>query len=248
MPTAARVLLVGATSAIAVHLARGLATRGASLYLTGRDPARLDAIVADLRVRGATQVVVDTLDLRDNEALTGLAARAAAALDGLDTVVVAAGTLPDQTAIDADPALLVDAMQVNATGAMLVLGAAAAHFEQQGHGLLVAIGSVAGDRGRAVNAVYGAAKGALEIYLSGLRQRLRRRGVGVLLVKPGFVDTPMTAGFKKTALWATPQRVAQDILRAMDRGRSVLYTPWFWRWIMLIIRHVPEAVFVRMKF
>jgi decaprenylphospho-beta-D-erythro-pentofuranosid-2-ulose 2-reductase len=248
MPTASRVLLVGATSAIAVHLARGLAAQGASLYLTGRDLARLDAIVADLRVRGAAQIVTETLDLRDTDALTGVAARAAAALGGLDTAIVAAGTLPDQTAIDADPALLLDAMQINATGAMLVLGAAAARFEQQGHGRLVAIGSVAGDRGRAVNAVYGAAKGALEIYSSGLRQRLRRRGVGVLLVKPGFVDTPMTASFKKGALWATPETVAADILRAMDRGRSVVYTPWFWRWIMLIIRHIPEAVFVRLSF
>jgi decaprenylphospho-beta-D-erythro-pentofuranosid-2-ulose 2-reductase len=107
---------------------------------------------------------------------------------------------------------------------------------------------VAGDRGRATNYAYGAAKGALEIFMSGLRQRLHPSGVQVLLVKPGFVDTPMTADFPKGPLWASPERVAQDIVRAMAKGRSVIYTPWFWRWIMLIIRHLPERLFVRLRF
>jgi short-subunit dehydrogenase len=139
-------------------------------------------------------------------------------------------------------------MEVNAVSAMVVLNETAAFFEQQGHGQIVAIGSVAGDRGRATNAAYGAAKGAVEVFMSGLRQRLHNCGVQVLLVKPGFVDTPMTADFAKGPLWASPERVAKDIVRAMEKGRSVIYTPWYWRWIMLIIRHIPESIFVRLRF
>lgn len=248
MSSLTRILLVGATSAIAEHLARRLASRGASLYLTGRDGGRLARIAEDLRVRGAGEVAVEVLDLHADDALPGLPERAATALGGLDTVIVAAGLLPDQAAVNTDGALLRAAMLINATAPMLLLNAAAARFEQQGHGQLVAIGSVAGDRGRAVNTAYGAAKGALEIYLSGLRQRLQPQGVKVLLVKPGFVDTPMTASFSKGPLWAAPERVAADILRALERGRAVTYTPWFWRWIMLVIRQLPEALFVRLRF
>ncbi|WP_295454192.1 SDR family oxidoreductase [uncultured Thiodictyon sp.] len=248
MKRASSVLVLGATSAIAEHLARHLAARGASLYLTGRSGERLTVIAADLRIRGAAEVAIEQLDVIDRPALNGIVARAAQALGSLDTVLFAAGLLPDQTQVETDPALLRLTLEVNAISAMVVLNAAAAYFERQGHGQLVAIGSVAGDRGRAANDAYGAAKGALEIFMSGLRQRLHKSGVQVLLVKPGFVDTPMTAGFAKGPLWASPERVAQDIVRAMDRGRSVIYTPWFWRGIMLIIRHLPERLFVRLRF
>ena len=205
-------------------------------------------IAADLRVRGARQVEIESLDVTDARALNGLVARAAAALGGLDTLIVAAGVLPDQHEINTDANRLRETFEVNAIGPMAILNEAAAYFEQQGHGQIVAIGSVAGDRGRATNYAYGAAKGALEIFLSGLRQRLHGRGIQVLLVKPGFVDTPMTADFAKGPLWASPERVARDIVRALERGRSVIYTPWYWRWIMLIIRHLPEPIFTRLRF
>jgi hypothetical protein len=243
-----RWLLVSAGSAIGEQLARRLAAEGDLLHLTGRDPERLERIAADLRVRGAPRVTVEALDVRDAAALGGLIERATAALGGLDGVVYIAGQLPDQAAVDRDPALIREVMEVNALAAMELLGRAALHFEAQQQGLIVAIGSVAGDRGRAVNAAYGAAKGALEIFLSGLRQRLARQGVAVLLIKPGFVDTPMTASFKKGALWASPERVAMEIHEAMRQRRAVLYTPWFWRWILLIIRLIPEPIFVRLRF
>ncbi|WP_295394500.1 SDR family oxidoreductase [uncultured Thiodictyon sp.] len=243
-----QVLIVGGTSAIGEQVARRLAVRGAMLYLTGRDGGRLASIADDLRVRGAARVAPEGLDLTHGPALAGLVSRAAQALVGLDTVLFAAGLLPDQARVNKDANLLRETLAVNATGAMVVLNEAAAYFEQQGHGQIVAIGSVAGDRGRATNYAYGAAKGALEIFMSGLRQRLQGRGVQVLLVKPGFVDTPMTADFAKGPLWASPERVTKDIVRAMERGRSVIYTPWFWRWIMLIIRHLPERLFVRLRF
>jgi decaprenylphospho-beta-D-erythro-pentofuranosid-2-ulose 2-reductase len=243
-----RIFILGTNSAIAERLARHFAAQGAALYLTGRDTGRLEAIAADLRVRGAARVEFERLDVTEAAALAGVVARAAAALGGLDTVIVAAGLLPDQTRVNADADLLRETLEVNAVSPMVVLNAAAAFFEQQGHGQLVAIGSVAGDRGRAVNYAYGTAKGALEIFMSGLRQRLHGRGVRVLLVKPGFVDTPMTADFAKGPLWASPERVAQDLVKAMEKGRAVIYTPWFWRWILLIIRSIPERLFVRLRF
>jgi decaprenylphospho-beta-D-erythro-pentofuranosid-2-ulose 2-reductase len=243
-----RILIIGANSAIAEQLARRLESNGAACYLTGRDTDRLERIAADLRVRGAGQIEIESLDITDARALAGLVARAAEGLGGLDAVIVAAGLLPDQAKVNADAKRLRETFEVNALGAMVILNEAAANFEQQGHGQIVAIGSVAGDRGRATNYAYGAAKGALEIFMSGLRQRLHPSGIQVLLVKPGFVDTPMTADFPKGPLWASPERVAQDIIRAMAKGRSVIYTPWFWRWIMLIIRHLPERLFVRLRF
>lgn len=243
-----RILIIGATSAIAESFARQLAFKGTACHLTGRDTTRLEIIATDLRVRGAGQIEIESLDITDTRALDGLVARAADGLGGLDAVIVAAGLLPDHAKVNTDASRLRETFEVNALGTMVILNEAAAYFENQGHGQIVAIGSVAGDRGRATNYAYGAAKGALEIFMSGLRQRLHPSGVQVLLVKPGFVDTPMTADFPKGPLWASPERVAQDIVRAMAKGRSVIYTPWFWRWIMLIIRHLPERLFVRLRF
>ncbi|MGB4335902.1 MAG: SDR family oxidoreductase [Chromatiaceae bacterium] len=243
-----RYLIISSTSAIAEQIGRILAGPGAALYLTGRDPNRLKTLVEDLQVRGALQTNTEQLDVMDTANLAGLIRRAATSLGGLDAVICAAGLLPDQTQVNSDTDLLRQTLEVNALSAMIVLNEAAAFFEQQGHGQIVAIGSVAGDRGRATNYAYGAAKGALEIFMSGLRQRLHKSGVQVLLVKPGFVDTPMTADFPKGPLWASPERVAQDIVRAMAKGRAVIYTPWFWRWIMLIVRHLPERLFVRLRF
>ena len=120
-------------------------------------------------------------------------------------------------------------------------------FEAQGRGVIAVISSVAGDRGRQSNYVYGTAKAAVTAFTSGLRQRLYPKGVRVVTIKPGFVSTPMTTAFKKGALWATPASVAADIVRAMDHGTAVIYTPWFWRPIMWIIRSVPETVFRRLK-
>jgi decaprenylphospho-beta-D-erythro-pentofuranosid-2-ulose 2-reductase len=239
---------MGGTSAIAEQVMRLLAAHSAGFYITARNKGRLTDIAADLAVRGAIRVEVESLDVTDAAQLEGIVVRAGEALGGLDAVLFAAGLLPGQAVATNSAMLVHQVMAVNATSAMVVLSQAADFFERQGQGQIVAIGSVAGDRGRATNYLYGAAKGALEIYLSGLRQRLQGTGVRVLLVKPGFVDTPMTATFDKGRLWATPERVARDIVRAMDQGRSAIYTPWFWRWIMLVIRHIPERIFVRLKF
>lgn len=244
----ARVALFGATSAIAEACARRYAQRGARLCLIGRDRERLESIAADLRVRGASEVVVLIADLSETQALPEVVAQTWAHWQGIDLVLLAHGSLPDQARCERDSTYALQQLQLNASAPIALLLELATRFEAQGSGTLAAIGSVAGDRGRASNGLYGSAKAALETALSALRQRLLRSGVTVLLIKPGWVDTPMTAAFSKGPLWASPERVAGDIVSALDRRRRVIYTPWFWWPIAAAIRALPEFVFQRLRF
>src|SRR5699024_848634 len=160
---------------------------------------------------------------------------AEAALGGFDMVLVAYGTLPDQTACQADAARAVAAWHTNAVSVMALVTEIANRFERNGRGLVAVISSVAGDRGRASNYVYGSAKAALNVFLDGLRHRLFASGVQVLTIRPGMVDTPMTADFDKGPLFARPEKVAADIYQAMRRRKAICYTPGFWRLVMLVI-------------
>lgn len=243
-----KILIVGATSAIAEACARRWAERGDALFLLGRDGQRLHTIADDLRVRGAAEVGVAVLDVNDVEEHEAAIEAGRVAMGGIDVALIAHGTLPDQAACDRDARLALAGFHTNASSTLALMQRLAALLESQGEGHLAVISSVAGDRGRASNAVYGAAKAAVSAYASALRQRLGRRGINVLTIKPGFVDTPMTAGFTKGAIWATPDRVARGIVRAIDRGRSVVYLPWFWRPVMVVIGLLPEFIFRRMKF
>jgi decaprenylphospho-beta-D-erythro-pentofuranosid-2-ulose 2-reductase len=240
-----RVLIMGATSAIAQSTARLLAARADSLYLVGRRADSLEASAADLKVRGAPQVGFEVLDANDLPSLQLMLARATEALGGLDTVLIAHGTLSNQKACEASPQLTVQELTTNAISTVALLTSVAQQFEQRRAGTIVVISSVAGDRGRASNYVYGSAKALVTAFLSGLRQRLSKCGVTVITVKPGFVDTPMTAALPKGALWAKPQGIAAGIVRAMDRSAAVVYLPGFWRPIMMIIRAIPERIFTR---
>jgi short-subunit dehydrogenase len=242
-----RILIIGATSAIAEATARRFAARGDALFLAGRSAERLQAIAADLSVRGAPRVDSMQFDARSFEQLTPLLQAATATLGGLDAALIAHGTLSDQRECQQSVQLLREEFDVNALSAMALCTVLANQFEAQGRGVIAVISSVAGDRGRQSNYVYGAAKAAVSAFTSGLRQRLYPKGVRVVTIKPGFVSTPMTAAFKKGALWAAPDSVAADIVRAMDRGTAVIYTPWFWRAIMFVIRSVPETIFRRLK-
>ena len=248
MAEAPRVLVIGATSAIAQAVARVYARRGARLVIVGRDATKLEAVRADLAARGAAQAHAIVADLADVERHAAIVDEAAAALAGIDVALVAHGVLPDQARCAVSFADARRALDLNFTSAASVAHELANRFEKSRHGTLAVIGSVAGDRGRQSNYVYGAAKGALAIYLQGLRPRLHGSGVKVLTIKPGFVDTPMTAAFPKGPLWASPEAVARGIVRAIDRGASgEIYVPGFWRLIMAIIRAVPEKLFVRTK-
>ena len=242
------VLVFGATSAIAHATARRLVERGCQVFAVGRNEDKLAAVLADLRVRGGPgrNIAGVRADLDDLASYGALYAAAKQELGSIDVVLIAHGSLPDQKACEASPEALLAALHTNATSAIVLASMAAEHVADGG--TIAAIGSVAGDRGRQSNYVYGAAKGMLALFLQGLRNRLAGRGIQVLTIKPGFVDTPMTAGFeRKGLLWASPDRVAAGIVRAIERRRDVVYLPWFWRPIMLVIQHVPERVFKRLS-
>lgn len=242
-----RVVIVGATSAIAERVARLLAARGTALYLVGRDSARVEAIAADLRVRGSPLTHCEAMDVNDTSAHVPMLDRADERLGGFDTVLIAHGTLSDQVACQQSVTLTMQELATNALSVIALLTPIANRFEARRAGTIAVISSVAGDRGRQSNYVYGGAKALVSAFLSGLRQRLNKAGVSVVTIKPGFVDTPMTAAFKKGPLWASPAQAAAGIVRAMDRKVNVAYVPGFWRAIMLVIRAVPEGVFVRLK-
>jgi decaprenylphospho-beta-D-erythro-pentofuranosid-2-ulose 2-reductase len=242
-----KVLVLGATSAIAQATVRLLAARGAALYLVGRNAANLEAVAKDAATRGASKVVHQALDLDDTAAHEALVERASQALGGLDAALIAHGVLGEQKACERSWAEAEKVLRTNFLSAASLLTALANRFEAQKAGTLVVISSVAGDRGRQSNYVYGASKGALNVFLQGLRNRLARSGVAVVTVKPGFVDTPMTAHLPKNKLFASPEKVARGLLRAADKRKDEVYVPGFWALIMLIIRSIPEGVFKRMK-
>lgn len=244
---AKRILIIGATSTIAEAFARIAAADSASLYLLARDLTRAQAIAQDLALRGAASVAAAQLDVTDTTAHAGVLDAAWTALGGVDIALVAHGTLPDQARCNADTDYALREFEVNATATIALAMRVANKLQAQGGGTLAVISSVAGDRGRASNALYGSAKAAVSACLSGLRQRLHASGVNVLTIKPGFVDTPMTADFRKGLLWAKPEQVARGIMRAIQRRRSVVYLPWFWRPIMFVIRCLPEPLFRRVK-
>lgn len=241
-----RVLIVGATSGIAVEVARAYAERKATLLLTGRNSARLGAVADDLRVRGAVAVETAVLDVIERAAHPAIVEWAFAS-GGLDVALLAHGLLPDQTACQTDAEAAVEALDVNFTATVALLTHLANRFEAQRHGTIAVITSVAGDRGRRSNYVYGSAKGGLGIFVQGLRQRLYPAGVTVVTLKPGFVDTPMTAGVPKNALFSSARRAGRAIHRALEAGRTVAYVPWFWRPIMAMITALPESVFKRLR-
>jgi decaprenylphospho-beta-D-erythro-pentofuranosid-2-ulose 2-reductase len=240
-------LIIGATSAIAEATARLLAERGGSLYLVGRNGARLEAIAADLTVRGAASVATEAMDLNTFALHEPMMERAFAALGRVDSVLIAHGTLSDQRACEGSPAQALAEISTNALSVVALLTLLANRFEAERRGTIVVISSVAGDRGRASNYVYGSAKALVTTFCSGLRQRLSGVGVSVVTIKPGFVDTPMTRNFRKGLLWAKPGTVARGIVRAMDRRQGTVYLPVFWRPIMLAVRLIPEPLFARMR-
>ncbi|MCZ2497392.1 SDR family oxidoreductase [Xylophilus sp. Kf1] len=242
------ILIIGATSGMAEAVARRYAAPGVAFALVARDLDKLQVVRSDLQARGATEVHTLAWDARDPQALPALVASAWTALGSVDLALIAHGTLPDQARAESDLAYALEHYRLNGESAVACMLCLASRFEVQGHGVLAVIGSVAGDRGRGSNYLYGAAKASVDAFASGLRARLFKKGVHLLTIKPGFVATPMTAGLNLPArLTVGPNRVAADIQKAVAARRDVLYTPWFWSLIMWIIRNVPGPVFKRSK-
>lgn len=242
------IVIIGATSAVAQELAKLHAKAGDKLILCGRNSQMLEDIAADLKIRGAEIVEVISQDLVEFSEHGSLVEKVYSNMPHPWGVYLAHGTLPDQESCEDTYESTLKAIQDNALSQVSLLTLIANRMVESGSGRIATITSVAGDRGRQSNYVYGAAKGMLSIYLQGLRNRLQSKGVHVLTVKPGLIDTPMTADFeKKGLLWATPQKVASDIFRAMEKHRNVIYTPSFWWLIMVIIKHIPEPIFKKLR-
>jgi len=239
------VLILGATSDIAQALAYRYAQEGYNITLAARQVNRLDNLVSDVTIRHQVNVALVDFDALDFEShasfYEGLSSKP-------DVVICVFGYLGTQESAQTDFAEAKMIIDTNYTGAVSILNLVANDFERQKKGAIIGIGSVAGDRGRGSNYLYGSAKAGFTAYLSGLRNRLVKSGVQVLTVKPGFVRTKMTQNLKlPPVITATPEQVANDIYRANRSGRSVLYTRWMWQFIMLIIRHIPEFVFKRLS-
>lgn len=243
-----RIVIVGATSAIAEHCARlWVGATANELFLVGRDADKLGRVAADLRVRNPLAIIhTQTMDFADPQAIDA-AIRAIAATGHIDVALIAHGSLPDQSACETDLVANAEAVAINGSSPVLFAEAFAGVMSRAGGGKLSLIGSVAGDRGRKSNYVYGSAKGLIERYAQGLQHRLANSKVSVTLVKPGPTDTPMTAHMKRGgARLASVTDVARSIVDGTERGRAVVYAPGKWALIMLVIRHLPRVVFNRM--
>ncbi len=241
-----RVLIIGATSAIAIATAQRLLNAGDKVFLVGRNAHRLASVADDLRVRcnaTAHTAIMDVIEYGRHETLL---IEAHKLLDGIDIVLIAHGTLPSQSDCEKAFELTRNEFEINAIGTISLLTHLANYMESRRQGTIAVISSVAGDRGRQSNYVYGSAKGAITIFLQGLRNRLYNADVNVLTIKPGFIDTPMTANFDKGLLWARPEKVAVRICSAIMTGRNVVYVPPYWFLIMSIIKSIPEAIFKRL--
>ncbi|MGJ8586039.1 MAG: SDR family oxidoreductase [Marinosulfonomonas sp.] len=239
-------IILGATSSIARAFARRVAEKGDAVFLAGRDKEDLKNTASDCAERGAPLAEVVSFDARDPSGYAAIIKRLEKE-EGQINAAVFVGSMPEQSAIDEDPALIAGVINDNFTGPTQFLQALAPVMEARGGGTVVGVGSVAGDRGRLSNYVYGASKAGFHTYLSGLRNRLTRSGGHVVTVKPGMVDTAMTWGMDGLILVAPPEKVADDILKAVKKKKNVIYTPFFWRYIMMIIRSVPEPIFKKLS-
>ncbi|HTD54127.1 MAG TPA: SDR family oxidoreductase [Silvibacterium sp.] len=242
-----RILALGATSAIAEATLRLFAERGAQFYLVARNPQKLAAVAADLKTRGASAVATQVMDLDDTVAHPAMLEAAAKSLGTIDLALLAHGVLGDQEQAEKSYLVAESILGTNFMAPVSLITWLANYFEAGGQGTLAVISSVAGDRGRKSNYVYGASKGALTIFLDGVRNRIDRAGVHVLTIKPGFVATPMTAHLPQGPLFAQPSKVAAGILRAVEKRKDVVYVPGFWAIIMLIIRMIPRPIFKKLN-
>lgn len=242
-----KIAILGATSAIAHETAKHFAKDNAEFFLVGRSEGKLETIANDLKVRGAKRVDIFTSDLADLDRHQALMDEAVATLEQIDVLLIAHGTLGDQKLCEQSVAEMLKEFTNNCTSVLSLLTLFANHFEQQKRGTIAVISSVAGDRGRQSNYVYGTAKAAVTAFLQGLRGRLAKSGVHVLTIKPGLIDTPMTADLKKGPLMASARSVGEGIYKAIQHKKEVVYLPAFWLPIMLIVKSIPERVFKRLS-
>lgn len=246
MQTINNILVFGATSAICHEVLKLYATKGCKLFLTARNQQQLQAVADDLATRGATISGQDCFDYNDTSSISQTISEASESLGHIDLVLVAHGSLPDQREMELNIDYSVQSIHTNYVSSAAIALAAANYFEQQQVGTLAVISSVAGDRGRKSNYIYGASKGATNALLEGLQGRFANSNISIINIKPGMIDTPMTRSFKKGLLWSTPKAIAPSIYQAINKGTSCLYVPGYWRYIMWIIKLLPATILHRL--
>ncbi|WP_230659428.1 SDR family NAD(P)-dependent oxidoreductase [Psychrobacter sp. I-STPA10] len=245
-----RALVFGATSGIAQEIIKILITEGCSVYCVSRNINKHEALIKDLNVRKdiSQNIGGEVIDLNRIEEHENIIYRALDFLGEIDVVFMAQGVLPEHDKVIKEPAYVIDCINTNATNVIHLITIVTNVLLEQERGSIVVLSSVAGDRGRQSNYVYGCSKGMLSIFLQGLRNRLVNQNIHVMTVKPGFVDTEMTKDIQnKGILWAQPDSVARSIIKALKKKKDIVYIPWFWQWIMLIIKVIPEKIFKRLS-
>ena len=243
-----KVLVIGATSAIAKATARLYADRNAELFIIGRNEERLQELMCDLQIRSTGPVGRRVLDVTKQKEHEDAIEQAYDFLEHIDIALICHGSLPDQEACELDYEMAEKEITINGLSVVSLLTLLARKLKDQRHGILAVITSVAGDRGRQPNFVYGAAKSMVSTYLQGLRGKLHPFNVHVVDIRPGLVDSPMTAHFKKGLLWTAPELVATKIVNSIDSKSHTVYVPGYWRIIMAVLRSIPELLFKRIKF
>ena len=243
--TPKRILVLGATSGIAQACIRLWAARGDSLFLIARNADRLNAVAADANVRGAAHVDSAAADLDDTAAHPALLAHAVNSLAGLDIAFIAFGVLGDSG--DHSFASAEAVLHTNLIAAVSAITWLGDYFAQRHAGTLAVLSSVAGDRGRKSNYIYGASKAGLSVFVDGLRNRIDREGVRVMTIKPGPVRTAMTESMKGSDKFADVEKVAATLVKEIDKGTDVVYVPGLWRIIMAVVRAIPESIFKKMN-
>ena len=239
------VLIIGATSTIAQDISKIYAQQGAKLLLVGRNEQILKIIQKDLLVRGAMQVDTIVFDLADVVKLDFLVSQIHFQMGSIDIAISCHGILGEQVLLEQNTSLFLKNMEINFTSHAILGLAFSTKMKDTGGGSLAIISSVAGDRGKKSNFIYGSAMSAKSLFTDGLRHRMHGTGVYVTTIKLGFVDTKMTTHFKKGPLWAKSPFVAQSIVDAIHNRKGAVYIPSIWRWIMLIVKSIPEFIFNR---
>ena len=242
-----KIIIIGATSAIARSTARLYAEQNSQIFLVGRDGRRLRELKADLELRGANSIENLTLDITNCNEHANVINKSIQFLGHIDIAIICHGSLPDQKKCESNFREIEKAININGLTTISFCTEISKQLELQKAGTLAVITSVAGDRGRQPNFIYGAAKSMVSTYLQGLRGKLLPFDVHVIDIKTGLVDSPMTAKFEKGALWSTPELVAIDIVSGIKKKRHTIYTPSYWRFIMAAVCSIPEVIFKKMK-
>ncbi len=243
-----KILIIGAASAIARATEQFFANEKAKLFLVDLDHERLEAVKGEMIAYGASEVFCEEMNVLEYDSHDEVFSNAVDALGGLDAVLIAHGTMVRNDDSMRSPYVIKREFEINALSVMSIATIAANYFEQQKAGTIAVISSVAGDRGRRSNYVYGSAKGAVSLFLQGLRARMTECGVKVITIKPGQVDTPMTADMPKTPLFSSPETIGKGIFEAMKNGKEIVYLPGYWRLVMWVVKHIPESIFKHLKF